>query len=112
MWLAKDGWDVEREIDYCDVRARRGDDVIYAEAKGTTAAVGLDVDTMYGQLLRRMPPSEVGKAQFAAVVPKSAVAAALRVPARVRQLLGIEIYAVDDNGAVERHQNQGESQHH
>ena len=107
-WLATNGWEVEREVEFCDVLARRGDEVIYAEAKGKTASVGLDLDTMYGQLLRRMPASEVGVAQFAVVVPTSALSAALRVPARVRELLGIEIYAVDDRGGVEHHHGQGE----
>ena len=70
--------------------------------------MGLDVDTTYGQLLRRMPASQVGVAEFAVVVPTSALSAALRVPARVRELLGIEIYAVDEEGGVEHHNGQGE----
>jgi hypothetical protein len=107
-WLASNDWEVQREVEFCDVRATRGTQVMYAEAKGKTAAVGLDVDTMYGQLLRRMPPSEVGFAEFAVVVPTSALAAALRVPAWVRELLKIEIYAVDDDGGVEHHHGQGE----
>lgn len=73
---------------------------MYAEAKGITSSTGTDVDTMYGQLLRRMPPGEVGRARFAVVVPRKAVPAAERVSVRVRQLLGIEIYSVDDAGSV------------
>ena len=42
-----------------------------AEAKGRTSAVGLDVDTLYGQLLHRMPAEELGSAVFAAVVTQS-----------------------------------------
>lgn len=110
-WLESNGWDVEREVEFCDVRAVRGTEAMYAEAKGKTSAVGLDVDTMYGQLLRRMPPGEVGHAEFAVVVPTSALSAlsaALRVPARVRELLGIEVYAVDDQNVVEHHPGPGD----
>ncbi|NAZ86466.1 hypothetical protein [Kineococcus indalonis] len=53
-WLCQGGWQVRTEVDFCDVVATREGQVLYAEAKGRTAAPGLDVDTMYGQLLRRM----------------------------------------------------------
>jgi hypothetical protein len=91
---------VRREVDFVDVYAERGDDKLYAEAKGRTAAIGLDVDTMYGQLLRRMKDSETG-AQYAVVVPTAAVAAALRVPTWVRERLNIAVYEVGDDGAVQ-----------
>jgi hypothetical protein len=45
---------VRREVDFVDVYAERGKDKLYAEAKGRTTAIGLDVHTLYGQLLRRM----------------------------------------------------------
>ena len=80
--------------------ASRGDHRLYAEAKGRTASVGLDVDTMYGQLLRRMPAEELGSAIFAVVVPDVAVKAAERVPCRIRAALGIEIYGVAEDGTV------------
>jgi hypothetical protein len=99
-WLRQQGWTVEREAKYTDVVARRGDDRLYAEAKGRTAAIGLDVDTLYGQLLRRMPNEAVGQARFAVVVPEEAVAAALRVPNRVRELLQVSIFAVSADDAV------------
>ena len=102
LYLEHAGWAVEREVEFVDVVATRGGDRIYAEAKGKTAAPGLDVDTMYGQLLRRMPPDEVGYARFAVVVPSSALSMALRVPERVRELLAVDVYAVDDDGTVER----------
>jgi hypothetical protein len=72
---------------------------LYAEAKGRTAAMGLDVDTMYGQLLRRMKDPESG-ARYAAVVPTAGVQAALPVPAWVRERLDLDAYEVDDQGAV------------
>jgi hypothetical protein len=54
--LESEGWSTSREVDFCDVVAERGpDEILYAEAKGRTKAIGLDVDTLYGQLLRRMP---------------------------------------------------------
>ena len=57
------------------------------------------VDTMYGQLLRRMRPLE-GSARYGVVVPSSALAAALRVLEWVRERLQVEVYAVDSDGTV------------
>ena len=60
-FLATDGWEVgdpSPELSFLDVFAQRGDDRLYAEVKGRTAAIGTDVDTAYGQLLRRMPAFE------------------------------------------------------
>jgi len=100
-WLEADGWAVRREVDYCDVVARRGDRTLYAEAKRRTAAMGLDVDTMYGQLLRRDPLDDALGAEYGVVVPTEARTAALRVPLAVRELLGITVYVVDEAGGVE-----------
>ncbi|MBS1845663.1 MAG: hypothetical protein JST53_14700 [Actinobacteria bacterium] len=80
--------------------ARRGPETLYAEAKGRTAAIGLDVDTLYGQLLRRMPIADQPIARFALVVPNVALAAAERVPIRVREMLRIDIYTVDQSNLV------------
>jgi hypothetical protein len=98
-WLEQDGWEVTRESAFCDVTATRGTELLFAEAKGRTAAVGLDVDTAYGQLLRRMP-LEADNARFALVVPVEALQAALRVPRRVRELLRLDVYSVAEDGAV------------
>lgn len=100
VWLGTQGWDVQREVKHCDVVATRGSERLYAEAKGRTASPGLDVDTMYGQLLRRMPEHAVGQTRFAVVVSEQARWHALRVPAEVRSLLGIEVYTVAPDGAV------------
>jgi hypothetical protein len=45
-----------------------------------------------------MPLAE--DAHFAVVVPARAEASALRVPSRVRALLGVEVFVVDDAGVV------------
>jgi hypothetical protein len=74
--------------------------VIYAEAKGRTTAPGLDVDTGYGQLLRRMPDEDQPATRYAIVVSTEALRAAQRIPRRVRQLLRIDVYTVDSGGAV------------
>ena len=66
-WLRHDGWTVDTEVDFVDVSASRGGERLYAEAKGCTVAMGLDVDTMYGQLLRRMKDPASG-ARYAVVV--------------------------------------------
>lgn len=102
--LQADGWKVEIEKDYIDVVAERGDQKLLAEVKGRTASrPGAGVDSLYGQLLRRMPPEELGESRtrFAVVVPDTAKSAALRVPKRVRDALRIDIYTVSDDGQVE-----------
>lgn len=94
------GWEVTPEVDFCDLVAERDGERLYVEAKGRTAAIGTDVDTMYGQILRRMPLAEDPSPRFAVVVPTRAQHAALRVPPRVRALLSIEVFVVSDEGAV------------
>lgn len=104
QWLEADGWKVEIEKDYIDVVAERGDQKLLAEVKGRTSSrPGAGVDSLFGQLLRRMPPGEVGesKTRFAVVVPDAAKSASLRVPKRVRDALRIDIYTVGDDGQVE-----------
>jgi hypothetical protein len=84
--------------------ARPGNKTIDAEVKGRTkSSPGRGLDTLYGQLLRRMLPEEVGDptTSFAVVIPTSAEDAALRVPRRVRDVLRIDVYAVSDDGHVE-----------
>ena len=97
--LESEGWTVEREVKFVDVLARRDDVTLYAEAKGRTAAMGLDVDTLYGQLLRRVP-EEADGAVLGVVVPEKAVAAAERVPSWVRTRLRVHIWAVSDADEV------------
>jgi hypothetical protein len=75
-----------------------------AQAKGRTKGrPGAGLDSLYGQLLRRMPAKEIGDSstRFAVVVPKASEAAALRVPSRARDLLRIDVYVVSDEGDVE-----------
>jgi hypothetical protein len=98
-WLQEGGWTAETEVNSADVCARRGDERLYAEAKGRTADIGLDIDTLYGQFLRRMADPGAD-ARYAVVVPTAAVRAALRVPAWIRQRLSIDVYQVDDAGGV------------
>lgn len=97
--LQDDGWDVQREVRFVDVMATRGSQTLYVEAKGRTSSIGLDVDTLYGQLLRRLPAEAAGSV-LGVVVPESAVAAALRVPEWVRTKLGVHIWAVSDQDHV------------
>jgi hypothetical protein len=89
-WLQQDGWAVTRGAGYAGV---------YAEAKGRTADAGTDADILYGQLLRRMS-DPAGTVRYAVVVPTTALRAALRVPAWVRERLRIDVYEVGDAGAV------------
>ena len=85
-------------MNFADVFARRGDERLYAEAKGRTTEIGLDVDTLYGQLLRRMTDPDA-VARYAVVVP-AAVPASLRVLDWVRQRLKIDVYEVNGAGQV------------
>lgn len=71
-----------------------------AEAKGRTAAVGLDVDTLFGSLLRRMKPEPSQGDQYAAVLPSEAREAVMRVPERVRQALGVRVFLVSPDNEV------------
>jgi periplasmic divalent cation tolerance protein len=99
-WLIADGWSVERDVEYVDVLARRDGVTLYAEAKGRTSGIGLDVDTLYGQLLRRIPAARRPMDRFAVVVPREGAAAACRVPIWVRQALAITIHSISDAGSV------------
>jgi hypothetical protein len=72
-------------VNFTEDYAERGDQRLYAEAKGRTTSPGLDIDTLYGQLLRWMSAPEPG-ARYAVVVPTAALNAALRVPEWVRDV--------------------------
>lgn len=103
-WLEEQGWSTEIEVDHVDVVATRAGEVLLAEVKGNTKSrPGAGVDSMYGQLLRRMAAEETEERgrSYAVVVPTRSMAAALRVPRRVREILGITVYAVADDGHVE-----------
>jgi hypothetical protein len=106
QWLEAQGWETETETDFVDVVAHRGNETIYAEVKGRTKGrPGAGLDTLYGQLLRRMPAEEVGdpnNTRFAVVIPVGAEVAARRVPRRVRDVLRIDVYTVSDDGQVEK----------
>lgn len=98
-WLEEDGWTVGYETDFCDVAATRGPERLLAEAKGDTTSRGLDVDTLYGQLLRRIEPNR--ETRYGVVVRPACRPHALRVPERVRAALGIDVYVVGADGDVE-----------
>jgi hypothetical protein len=101
-WLQADGWQARTEVDWCDIMATRDGHTLLVEAKGRTSAPGLDVDTAFGQLLRRMGAEDDDSIRYGLVVrdePKS-VRAALRVPRQVLGRLRITVYAVDDHGQV------------
>lgn len=101
-WLTEQGWAVETEVGWADVVATRSGHRLVAEAKGATTSPNLDIDTAYGQLLRRMDDDD-DATRYALVVPERHVAGALRVPAPVRRSLRIDVYGVDDSGTVTVH---------
>lgn len=99
-YLLERGWDVTTaNPDFTDVIARRGAELLVVEVKGHTSEAGTDVDTGYGQLLRRMTDANAD-ATFVLAVPESLGAAVARVPARVRRALGVEVWLVPDVGTV------------
>lgn len=99
-WLNREGWSVRTEVDSVDVVAERDGVELIAEAKSATSSVGLDIDTAYGQLLRRISPEQDAR-RYALVVPASARKAAERVRREVRIMLEIDVYVVAEGGAVE-----------
>ncbi|GGV24008.1 hypothetical protein GCM10010182_52950 [Actinomadura cremea] len=102
-WLASESWTPVTPTDrYTDVEAVRGSERLVCEAKGTTSDAGLDCDTAYGQLLRRMTDPAPG-IRYALVVPSSTLRAGLRVPRWVRDLLRVTVYEVRDDLTVARH---------
>lgn len=102
QWLRLDGWDVRVQVEHADVVAVRDGLRLIAEAKGRTSDPGTDLDTLYGQLLRRMSGDPA--TDYGVVVPEGrALRAALRVRAETRAALRIRIFAVADDGRVVEH---------
>lgn len=100
-WLIQQGWAVQTQVAWVDVVAQRGEERLVGEAKGVTTSPGLDVDTMYGQLLRRMT-DEPGT-RYAVIVPEKVIPAASRVSESIRRRLNIDMYGVDVDDVVRRH---------
>ena len=88
--LLERGWDPTVDgPDHVDVRARRGAERMVAE---------VNVDTLVGQLLRRIDP-EVDE-RYVLVVTERLLAKVQRIDDRVLARLGIEVVVVDDLGGV------------
>ena len=103
VWLVATGWQLINDAgSWADVIAERGDERLIAEVKGYTAGnTGLDVDTMFGQLLRRMEPGAA--TTWAVVVPTRSLSKVLRVHRDVRRALGIKVFEVRDDDEVVEH---------
>jgi hypothetical protein len=103
QWLVAVGWTLSNETgSWADVIAERGSERLIGEVKDYNQAnTGIDIDTMYGQLLRRMVPKAA--TTWAVVVPTRSLKAALRVPLEVRQALGIRVFEVKDDDEVVEH---------
>lgn len=102
-WLEREGWRlVDEDGSWADVIAVRGDERLVGEVKGYTGPnTGLDVDTMFGQLLRRMKPGVA--TTWAVIIPTRSLTSVLRVPLDVRRRLGIRVFEVRDNDEVVEH---------
>lgn len=98
-WLRQHGWDVRVQVEHADIVAERDGQRLVAEAKGRTSDAGTDLDTLYGQLLRRMTGDP--STRYAVVVPEGkGLRAALRVSAELRARLRVDVYAVTDDDRV------------
>src|SRR5947208_264083 len=101
-YLEADGWEVVRSRpsrNEADVVAVLGSRRLVAEAKGRTMAARTDVDTMYGQVLRRIGTDT----EYAVVVPTAFVSRALDVTPAVREALHIRVFEVTgENRVLER----------
>lgn len=87
-WLLERGWDVvEGARSHVDLIASRGGERLLVEVKGQTSEPGLDVDTLYGQILRRMDDHDMTR--YAIVVPEPLTWAAERVSSNVRRRLNL-----------------------
>ena len=102
-WLVAQGWTLVNEPgSWADVIAKRGSERLVGEVKGYTGGnTGLDVDTMFGQLLRRMKPGAA--TTWAVIVPTLSLAKVLRVPIDVRRALDIKVFEVRDDDSVVEH---------
>jgi hypothetical protein len=100
-WLEQNGWTVATEVAWADVVAERGEKRLVAEAKGVTTSPGLDIDTLYGQLLRRM--TDFDSTSYAVVVPEKLIQAASRVPEAMRARLRITLFGIDMDDVVREH---------
>jgi hypothetical protein len=102
-WLESQGWRLINEAgSWADVIAERDDERLIGEVKGHTGgSTGLDMDTMFGQLLRRMTPDAA--TTWAVIVPTRSLTAVLRVPIEVRRRLGIRVFEVRDDDEVIEH---------
>lgn len=102
-WLQAAGWTLINEPgSWADVIAERGEERLIGEVKGHTAGnTGLDMDTMFGQLLRRMKPDAA--TTWAVIVPTRSLPAVLRVPLEIRRTLGIRVFEVRDDDEVIEH---------
>lgn len=99
--LQAGGWQVNTGVKWVALVAQRGGERIYAEAKGRAGSdAGTALDILYGQLLRRIRDEDATGVRYAVVVPDVAVTSARRVPAWVHARLGIDVYAVSEDGQV------------
>lgn len=99
-YLRANGWDVVLgDPSFVDVIATHPEHGrLLAEVKAHTSSPGLDVDTMFGQLLRRMRDPDEG-IRYAVVAPETIRSAVERVPAVFRDLLNLEVWIIPGAGA-------------
>jgi hypothetical protein len=80
----------------------RGHSPSSQESPATEQPSAIRRDTPIYARFRRSQGRNKGNTRFAVVIPTGAEAAARRVPRRVRDLLRIDVYAVSDDGQVEK----------
>lgn len=98
-WLEARGWTRAQRVGHADVTMVRDDVRLIGEVKGRTSSPGTDVDTMFGQLLRRI---DIGRSDdvYAVAVPPELETVVGRVPSDVLYALKVGVFVVDRNGSV------------
>lgn len=98
--LQAEGWIVDEWLKNTGVHivARTGERTLLVEVKGNTGVnSGLDVQTLYGQILERMgDPAH----EYALGYPTAVRTKIDRVPTAIQKLLGLTFFEVDERGRV------------
>lgn len=101
-YLGREGWEVpptpRGDFPDIDARHRETGARLVGEVKGHTSEPGLDTDTAFGQLLRRMGAEPEPATRYVLVVPEALRGKVERVPAHIREVLRVEVWLVPDDG--------------
>ena len=98
-WLEARGWTRTQRVGHADVTMIRDGARLIGEVKGRTSSPGTDVDTMFGQLLRRVDLGQTNDV-YAIAVPPELETAVRRVASEVLDALRISLFVIEPDGRV------------